>query len=446
MDAPDFNIKGFGNISIKPIVIDKDESLWDKLIQQIMEGNVIPVIGPDMLIDSPTNLHQLVIDFIANTFQMQSHPQSFSELIFDDNFLKYNKNRDQIYFLVNQIFEGNKFPPSVRLKRLLSIRQFPFVITTSFTPVVEDCMRSVWGDELSVMSFNNNPNLNDDIKISADMRKPTVYYMFGKVGGGAQRYVLTDSDMLAFVSSWLSNDSKARPKNLCGELEDKYLLMLGTDYANWLFRFIWYSMRKHDNLGNGMLAYETLDDSLVNFLERAETFTKQNTSDVIDQIVTRLDKKLKEHEKTKFDMPEDNMDVFISYSRSDADIAEKLYNALTAQGKRVWYDKKNLTDGGRFMEEIHQAIRTAKYFIPILSDNIEKEKNDPHVYRDEWNQAIEVGSMMGRTYIIPIAEKNFDFYRAAIPERLQRHNAIFFDRNDDITAVAEKIIHKMNES
>lgn len=422
---------------------NNDEPLWDKLIQQIIDGNVIPVIGADLLIDNSSNLHKIIIDFLAKGFHVSSNPKSFSELIYDIDYTKANK-KDNVYYQVNKVFASKKFAPSQKLQRLLSIRQFPFVITTSFTPVVEQAMQAIWEDELKVMRFNNNPSENDDIKNGTDLRKPTVYYMFGKVGEGAHKYVLTDTDMLDFVSSWLSNDNKARPKNLCSELKEKYLLMLGNNYSNWLFRFIWYSMRKPD-LGHGMLAYDTLDESLLNFLERAETFTKQNTSDVIDQIITRLERKLEENETTKFNKPEDNMDVFISYSRSDSKIAEKLYEALTSQGKRVWYDRHNLTDGGNFMDEIRKAIRTAKYFVPILSENITKEKGESHVYRNEWDQAIEVAISMGRTYIIPMAVEGFDFYRAAIPEKMQQHNAIFFSEDEGINTVAEKIIHKMNQ-
>ncbi len=422
---------------------DNDEPLWDKLIQQIIDGNVIPVIGADLLIENSSNLHTVIIDFLAKGFHVTPNPKSFSELVYAPNYSLANK-KDNVYYQVNKIFGSKKFTPSQRLKRLLSIRQFPFVITTSFTPVVEQAMQEIWKDELKVMRFNNNPSENDDIKNGTDLRKPTIYYMFGKVGEGAHKYVLTDTDMLDFVSSWLSNDNRARPKNLCSELKEKYLLMLGNNYSNWLFRFIWYSMRKSD-LGHGMLAYDTLDESLLHFLERAETFTKQNTSDVIDQIITRLEKKLAENEKTKFNKPEENMDVFISYSRSDSAIAEKLYETLTAQGKRVWFDRNNLTDGGNFMEEIRKAIRTAKYFVPILSENITREKDESHVYRNEWDQAIEVAISMGRTYIIPMAEKNFDFYRAAIPEKMQHHNAIIYSKDEGLDVVAERIIHKMNQ-
>ena len=383
------------------------------------------------------------MDGLARTFGVSKQVNSFSELVYAPEY-KNKFKLDNIYYQVDKIFAAKRFPASERLRRLLSIRQFPFIITTSFTPVIEQAMQNIWKDELRVMKFNNNPSENSDIKNGADLRKPTIYYMFGKVGAGAHKYVLTDIDLLDFVSSWLSNDNKARPKNLCNELKDKYLLMLGNTYSDWLFRFIWYSMRKPD-LGHGMLAYDTLDESLINFLERTETFTKQNTSDVIDQILVRLDKKLKENEATKFNKPEENMDVFISYSRSDTQVAEQLYKALTAQGKRVWYDKYNLTDGGLFMDEIRKAIKTAKYFVPILTPNIEKEKRESHVYRNEWDTAIEVAISMGRTYIIPLADSNFDFYKAAIPERMQQHNAIFYSTEDGIEIVAEKIIHKMNQ-
>ena len=430
------------------ISTDPDEPLWDKLTQNIIDGKVIPVIGPELLIVNNLNINKFIIEGLGRKLNMQNTPHSFSEIVYSAEYkAKYgerNVDRDKIYNLVNKILNKKVLPATQQLERFLSIRQFPFVITTCFAPIVEQTMHHIWKKELRIMRFNNNPTENDDIKTSADLRKPTIYYMFGKVCEGVKKYVLTDTDMLDYVSSWLSNDNKARPKTLCNELKDKYLLMLGNNYSNWLFRFIWYSMRK-SNLSHGMLAYDTLDEQLIDFLGRAETFTRQNTSEVIDQIISRLDKKLAENELTKFNQPEENMDVFISYSRSDSNIAEKLYETLTAQGKRVWYDKNNLTDGGNFMEEINRAIKTAKYFIPILSENIVKEKKDSHVYRNEWDTAFTVATSMGRTYIIPIAETGLNFYKAAIPEKMQQHNAIFFSREEGIETVTEKIIHKINQ-
>ena len=439
------------DMSIEDDIFDidiTDEPLWDKLTQHIIDGKVIPVIGPELLMVNNVNINKFIIDGLGRKLGIAKAPNSYSEIVYSPEykamFGKRDVDRDRIYNLVNRIMAKTIFPATPQLERFLSIRQFPFVITTSFAPIVEQTMHKIWKDELRVLRFNNNPTQNDDINTGADLRKPTVYYMFGKVCEGVKNYVLTDTDMLDYVSSWLSNDNRARPKNLCNELKDKYLLMLGNNYSNWLFRFIWYSMRKPD-LSHGMLAYDSLDDQLINFLERAETFTRKNTSEVIDQIISRIDKKLAENELTKFNQPEENMDVFISYSRSDSDVAEKLYETLTAQGKRVWYDRNNLSDGGNFMEEIRKAIRTSKYFVPILSNNITKEKGDSHVYRNEWDTAIDVAISMGRTYIIPLAEEGFDFYKSAIPEKMQQHNAIFYPKENGIELVVDKIIHKMNQ-
>ena len=303
-------------------------------------------------------------------------------------------------------------------------------------------MSDIWKKELRVMKFNNDPSTNDDIKPGTDIRKPTVYYMFGKVGDGAHRYVLTDTDMLDFCSSWLA-DTDYRPRTLVSELKDKYLLMLGNNYSDWLFRFIWYSIRK-SNMGGGLYAYEQVDDELSRFLERNHTFLIKNPKEVVHQIKVRLEERLRDQEFTKFNQVENDVDIFISYSRSDSEIAETLYKKLTVMGKRVWYDRKNISSGGDFMDEIKRGIKTAKYFIPIFTKHIEQERNDSHLYRNEWDIAMQVSISLGRTYIIPVAEEGFDFYRASIPDRMQQHNAIFFNSGGDFDKVVNDIIHTMN--
>lgn len=424
------------------IVIDSDKPAWDRLIERILRGDVIPVIGPDILCDG-INLHDKLVEWISAKFGLTEKPNSISELVYNYDFIRQTKNeKDVIYMIMNKIFT-KKFQPSGVLKELLSIRQFPFVITTSFTPVVEDVMREVWGEELRVMRFNNNPSENHDICGEADMRKPTVYYMFGKVGENAHRYVLTDTDMLAFCSSWLS-DTNLRPGNLVAELKNKYLLMLGNSYADWLFRFVWYSMRK-DNEGEGLYVYDVVEDGLPGFLERHHTFIRKNPREVVDKIKRMLEERMSENERNKFDRVEANTDVFISYSRSDSKIAEALYSELTARGKRVWYDRNDISYGGNFMAEIRNGIRSARYFVPIFTKHIEEERNEVHVYRNEWDEAMQVAVSLGRKYIIPVSEEGFDFYKASIPDRMQQHNAIVFDTVESIRSVADKIIHIMNQ-
>ena len=208
--------------------------------------------------------------------------------------------------------------------------------------------------------------------------------------------------------------------------------------------FIWYSIRKASN-GSGLYAYDQVDDELSRFLERNHTFLQRPQGSVVDQILKRLAVKLRKSEATKFDHVEKNVDIFISYSRSDSPLVEQLYSRLTGLGKRVWYDRKDISYGGNFMDEIRQGIRTARYFVPLFSHHIEAEKNDAHVYRNEWDEAIQLSISLGRTYIIPVVEEGFDFYKASIPEKMKQHNAILFRTPEDMDRVAEQIIHTMNQ-
>lgn len=433
-----------------------EEPMWNALISKIIDGNVIPVIGPEILTNGST-IHKQLLDFISDGFNVQSKPQSFSELVYDDTYLKANiiGGRDSIYTWINKLFAPNapKQKASDILHKLIECKLFPFVITTSFTPIVEQVMRDVWGKDLNVLKFNNNPKENDDIVNESSLYKPTIYYMFGRVGDTrAHSYVVTDQDMLEFCSSWLTEGT--RPKKLVDSLKGKFLLMLGIDYSDWLFRFVWYSIRKEREMkenNNDIIATNKLEESFIHFMMRNKTYMKGNPNEVIDQIVNRINllyeqnpklkNKIQKRILTKFSYPEEKADVFISYSRSDSAFVELLYNELAKRKLNVWYDKYNITDGGKFMDEIKRAIRTARYFVPVLSSNIEKEKDDVHVYRNEWDIACGVG--IGRTYIIPVAEKDFDFYNAHLPEKIQAHNAITYVSEADIPTIVDRIINKI---
>ena len=168
----------FGNKSPfgQSMFINADEPMWEALIGKIIDGDVIPIIGPDVLTND-FNLHKQLIDFIAQGFKVKSQPKSFSELVYDSTYLGANRgNRDSIYTWLNEIFgpDAPKQKPSDLLVKLLGSKMFPFVITTTFTPIVEQVMRDVWGKDLRILKFNNNPSENEDIGYESDFTRPTL--------------------------------------------------------------------------------------------------------------------------------------------------------------------------------------------------------------------------------------------------------------------------------
>ena len=135
---------------------------WKTLIGEIVKGNVIPVIGPDILIDRTQNPHQLLVAKLASRVcsvpnknssdykdqkkkfdeELEMYAQkTFSQLIYDTKYVETLRNketgdieRDLIYPRLNRAWISLQdiFEPSKLLNRIAAIKYFPFIITTSF--------------------------------------------------------------------------------------------------------------------------------------------------------------------------------------------------------------------------------------------------------------------------------------------------------------------------
>lgn len=62
-------------------------------------------------------------------------------------------------------------------------------------------------------------------------------------------------------------------------------------------------------------------------------------------------------------------DVFISYSRKDSDIANKIYDTLTAEGMTCFIDRQGISGGADFPTVLSEAIMGAKVLLLIASEN-----------------------------------------------------------------------------
>ena len=375
-------ISGLNNKN-ESISLIKEGKRWGELIDAVIQGKVIPVIGADFLVDKDEdnvgNLHQQIVDILASYFDVKNNPESFSQLVYDKDFLYgTNNEEDAVYILINQILnraiEEEQLSPNKLMMRLLKLRMFPFVITTSFTPVVEMAMREAWPDkEVRVLQFYNDPKLNKivgkgDIESELDMKQPTVYYMFGKYSDN-KSYVVTDMDMMEFCKKWISGGSNV-PRVLTEVIKKRYLLVLGNNYSDWLFRFIWCSMRPTiETMRSSMMVHDAIELSLRGFLERLQTFIEKDPEYVVSEIERRVGERL-EQQKDKNTEQHFETDVFLSYSRRDKEIVDKLFRALSEAGVRVWYSWR-----GRLERDVSQ--RRAKH-ASVHSDSIKEYRERIH--------------------------------------------------------------------
>lgn len=444
--------------------LGSDKDRWVQLLDEIDEGNVIPVIGPDLLVNPKIvkvsekegrkeNLHQQLVSYIAAQTNVQSNPRTFSQLVYDENYKRIVRDDRKIYNLIYQVLSNiNQIKeidskPSQLLMDLLGTKKFPFVITTSFTPIVENAMKEIWG-KVNVLNFNNDPQGSSvenhgDIKSPNDMKQPTVYYMFGKFCNNSKdsRFVVTDSDMMKFCSSWIKGEGV--PKNLTESMKKKYLLILGNNYSDWLFRFVWYGLRSTTSeMKSDVVVNESAEDSFKQFLERLETFFQEDPAEVIRRIKEDMETRaITNNQYTSYDT-----DVFIPYSRSDTVIAENLRDTLIGKGLKVWYDNNSIKKAADWEDSIENGIKTTRLFVPVLSKNVEQESIIPHEYRTEWNIASTLSSKMGgRTFIVPFVENGFDFYNplTKLPKEFSKKNATWYSNERDFTEITDVILREI---
>ncbi|MDJ0510131.1 MAG: TIR domain-containing protein [Crocosphaera sp.] len=70
-----------------------------------------------------------------------------------------------------------------------------------------------------------------------------------------------------------------------------------------------------------------------------------------------------------------SLEVFISYSRTDSDLARKLNDNLQELGKTTWFDQESIATGTDFQKEIYRGIENSDNFLFVISP---KSINSPY--------------------------------------------------------------------
>src|SRR4029079_7874884 len=74
------------------------------------------------------------------------------------------------------------------------------------------------------------------------LKRPVVYHLFGRLSA-SPTYVISDEDMLEYICALQSEH--LTPEKLFHELEQNHLLLIGSDFSNWLARlFLRMAKRK----------------------------------------------------------------------------------------------------------------------------------------------------------------------------------------------------------
>ena len=419
-----------------------DDDAWDDLLNFIEERRVIPIVGPELLkVETPAG-PRLLYDWVAEKLAAKLNvdtallPQPYTLNDVVCFFLSARGRREDTYTRMRSVLREIDFAPPPALRKLAQITDFDLFITTTFDQYLEHAINAErFGGAASTEVIAYAPNRVADLPSEREqLQRPVVYHLLGRCSA-SPTYVISDEDTLEFVCALQSEH--LTPEKLFHELEHNHLLIIGSNFSNWLAR-LFLRMAKRRRLSDPRDVGEVLaddhsdgDERLMAFLQQVSVRTRvySGAEQFVNELHSRWLARRRVAEKPavatgpqRFLPPEREMPdnaVFISYAREDLGEVQRLKAALDAAGIRTWFDMDRLEGGDDYDRKIQRNISRCSYFIPVVSAATEGRLEG--YFRREWSYAIDRTRNMadGAIFILPVSLGDVEAERAQVPDRFR---------------------------
>ena len=261
------------------------EDAWDDLLNYIEERRVIPIIGPDLLrVQTDHGLRPLYVwlaEKLAKHLSVDPttlpQPLTLNDVVCSH--LGQHGRREEAYTRLRSIMRQVNVEPPQALRQLAQITDFDLFVTTTFDPLLETAINlERFGGQPGAEVIAYAPNRVADLPSErTDLQRTVVYHLLGRLSA-SPTYVLSDEDMLEFICALQSEH--LTPEKLFHELEHNHLLLIGSDFSNWLAR-LFLRMAKRQRLSDPRDVAEIFaddhtakDERLVAFLQQVSVRTR----------------------------------------------------------------------------------------------------------------------------------------------------------------------------
>ena len=420
---------------------DFDEDAWDDLLNYIEERRVIPILGPDLLRVQTDRglmpLYEWLAGKLASRLSVDTaglpQPLTLNDVVC--SYLGQRGRREEAYTRLRSILREVEFEPPAALRQLARITDFDLFVTTTFDPLLERAVNlERYGGQPTAEVIAYAPNRVSDLPAErGQLQRTVVYHLLGKLSA-SPTYVVSDEDMLEFICALQSEH--LTPDKLFHELEHSHLLLIGSDFSNWLAR-LFLRMAKRKRLSDPRDFSEILaddhtlqDDRLVAFLQQVSVRTRVYGG--AEAFVAELHERWMRRQLAlppsgdtaraapqRFlpparEMPENA--IFISYAREDLEAVQRLKAALDAAGLTTWFDLDRLEGGDDYDRKIRANISRCSYFLPVISANTQRRQEA--YFRREWSYAVDRARNMadGAVFVLPTCIDDTPEAEALVPE------------------------------
>ncbi len=266
------------------------------------------------------------------------------------------------------------------------LKSLRIVFTTSTDCLLEKAYQEAVGEE-EIIQFNLLKEdtsefvgfLEKNIKKGRNCPRAIVY-LFGKIDEH-QPFAYSEPTYVEAISKFYAkiNGGDKTLDNFFkfdGTKERRKLLMIGCDFDDWRFRFLWYAIAANINLQNdnnkrGTVAFTGMSKTLQD--EVSETaFIEDGTS----QFLSKLGKSLNDEKVKEWiaqDFRANGKGVFVSYKHEDADAVRTFVITLRERGYRVWFDESELYPGDVYDDVIRDNIAQCGSIIIALTEHVTRD-------------------------------------------------------------------------
>ena len=220
-----------------------DEDAWEALLDFIEERRVIPIVGPELLKVETESGPRLLYDWLAEKLAAKldvdtarlPQPYTLNDVVCW--FLAARGRREETYTRMRAILREAHFATPKALRQLAQITDFDLFVSTTFDPLLENAINAErFNGAQTTEVVGYAPNRVVDLACEREqIQRPVVYHLLGRVSA-SPTYVISDEDMLEFVCALQSEH--LTPEKLFHALEHNHLLVIGSDFSNWLARQI----------------------------------------------------------------------------------------------------------------------------------------------------------------------------------------------------------------
>ncbi len=420
-----------------------DEDAWDDLLNYIEERRVIPIIGPDLLrVQTDRGLRPLyewLAEKLAARLQVNAaalpQPLGLNDVVC--SYLGQRGRREEAYTRLRSIMREVEFEPPQALRQLAQITDFDLFVTTTFDPLLERAVNlERYGGQPTAEVIAYAPNRVADLPAErSQLQRAVVYHMLGRLSA-SPTYVVSDEDMLEFICALQSEH--LTPEKLFHELEHNHLLLIGSDFSNWLAR-LFLRMAKRKRLSDPRDVSEVLaddhtmkDERLVAFLQQVSVRTRvyAGAEAFVAELHARWTKRRAPQTGAsgsagapqRFLPPSREMPdnaIFISYAREDLPAVQRLKAAMDAAGLVTWFDLDRLESGDDYDRKIHANIARCSFFVPVISATTQRRHEG--YFRREWSDAVDRSRNIaeGAVFILPVCIDDTPEAEALVPEKFR---------------------------